>query len=138
MPRSGIAAPRGEAGYDAERSSEPAVSPDVQQGRGAGVPGRRTVTITGQGAEGYASRNGTRPSAAARHRQLKRHERSGFRPDRVAMWAVLLGVVLMLAAATSGHAAVIASPTAILGAHPAAGVVAHRASALAAALAGLL
>lgn len=50
-----------------------------------GVPGRRTVTITGQGAEGYASRNGTRPSMAQRHRPVKRHERPGFRPDRAAM-----------------------------------------------------
>lgn len=72
-----------------------------------GVPGRRTVTITGHGAEGYASRNGTRPSMAQRHRQIKRHERDGFRPDRVAMWAVLLGVILLLAAATSSHAAVL-------------------------------
>ena len=77
--------------------------------RELGVPGRRTVTISGLGAEGYHSRNGTRPSAAARHRQLKRHERTGFRPDRVAMWAVLLGVMLMLAAATSSHAAVLAA-----------------------------
>ncbi|MGI8802573.1 MAG: hypothetical protein ACR2KV_10435 [Solirubrobacteraceae bacterium] len=73
------------------------------------MPGRRTVTITGQGAEGYASRNGTRPSAAQRHQRLQRHERAGFRPDRVAMWAVLLGVMLMLAAATSSHAAVLAA-----------------------------
>jgi len=78
------------------------------------VPGRRTVTITGQGAEGYASRNGTRPSAAARHRQLKPHERTGFRPDRVAMWAVLLGVLLLLAAATSSHAAVIHATALVL------------------------
>jgi hypothetical protein len=73
------------------------------------VPGRRTVTITGQGAEGYASRNGTRPSGAARHRQVKRHERDGFRPDRAAMWAVLLGLMLIAAAATSAHAAVLAA-----------------------------
>jgi hypothetical protein len=74
-----------------------------------GVPGRRTVTITGQGAEGYASRNGTRPSMAQRHRPVKRYERAGFRPDRAAMWAVLLGVVLLLAAVTSAHAAVLAA-----------------------------
>src|SRR5437588_11936356 len=30
------------------------------------------------------------------------------RPDRIAMWAVLLGVILPLAAATSSHAAVLA------------------------------
>jgi hypothetical protein len=66
------------------------------------------VTIRGQGAEGYASRNGTRPSTAQRHSPVKRHERAGFRPDRVAMWAVLLGVTLMLMAAVSSHAAVLA------------------------------
>jgi hypothetical protein len=75
--------------------------------REAGVPARRTVTITGHGAEGYASRNGTRPSAAIRHRQVPRHERAGFRPDRAAMWAVLLGLMLILAAAASSHAAVL-------------------------------
>jgi hypothetical protein len=70
-----------------------------------GVPGRRTVKITGHGAEGYASRNGTTPTNALRYTQLQRHERPGFRPDRVAMWAVFLGVVLLLAAVTSAHAA---------------------------------
>jgi hypothetical protein len=71
--------------------------------RGGGATGRRTVRITGQGAEGYATRNGTRPSTAQRHQRLKPHERAGFRPDRVAMWAVLLGVMLMLAAMASAH-----------------------------------
>ena len=70
--------------------------------------GRRTVSIRGHGAEGYASRNGIRASAAERHRNLPRHERSGFQPDRVAMWAVLLGMMMVLAAAASAHAAVIA------------------------------
>lgn len=73
-----------------------------------GLPGRHTVTITGLGAEGYATRHGTRASAAQRHQAIKRHERAGFRPDRVAMWAVMLGVMLMLAAAASSHAAVLA------------------------------
>jgi hypothetical protein len=36
------------------------------------------------------------------------HERPGFRPDRAAMWAVLLGLLLVLVAATSSHAAVLA------------------------------
>jgi hypothetical protein len=62
-----------------------------------GVPGRRTITITGQGAEGYAARR--------RRPQRPVHERPGFRPDRFAMWAVLLGVLLILVAATSSHAA---------------------------------
>lgn len=61
--------------------------------------GRRTVQITGRGAE----RNlpATRPT-------LRRHEREGFRPDRAALWAVLLGMLLIVVAATSAHAAVLA------------------------------
>ena len=39
---------------------------------------------------------------------LRRHERAGFKPDRTAMWAVLLGLLLILVAATSAHAAVVA------------------------------
>jgi hypothetical protein len=63
------------------------------------------VTITGHGAEGYASRNGTAPSRAQRHQRLPRHQRAGFQPDRVAMWAVLLCIVMLLAAVASAHAA---------------------------------
>ncbi len=73
-----------------------------------GQAGRHTVTITGRGAEAYTSRRGTRTSTAQRHQAIRRHEREGFRPDRVAMWAVMLGVMLMLAAAASSHAAVLA------------------------------
>jgi hypothetical protein len=74
-----------------------------------GVPARRTVTITGRGAEAYAWRNGTTPSRARRRTQVKRHQRPGFRPDRAAFWAVLLGVLLILVAAVSAHAAVLAA-----------------------------
>jgi hypothetical protein len=38
---------------------------------------------------------------------LRRHERPGFRPDRAAMWAVILGMVLILVAVTSAHAAIL-------------------------------
>jgi hypothetical protein len=72
------------------------------------APSRRTVTITGHGAEAYTTRNGTRSSSAERYNPVPRHERSGFQPDRVAMWAVLLGVVMVLAAAASAHATVLA------------------------------
>jgi hypothetical protein len=65
------------------------------------TPGRRTVTITGRGAE----RNLPWPTEASRRRAARRpHERAGFKPDRVAMWAVFLGLLLVLVAATSGHA----------------------------------
>jgi hypothetical protein len=63
---------------------------------------RRTVVIRGHGAERYVP-----PVSRARTRPARRpHERAGFKPDRVAMWAVLLGVLLILVAATSSHAAV--------------------------------
>jgi hypothetical protein len=66
-----------------------------------GVTPRPTVTITGRGAE-----RGLPPDyRAARRRSL---ERGGRRPDRVALWAVLLGVALAIIAATSSHAAVLA------------------------------
>lgn len=63
-------------------------------------PARRTVKIQGRGAErdlpwsGQTARR--RPSRAI-------HERAGFRPDRLAMWAVFLGLLLVLVAALSGH-----------------------------------
>ena len=62
--------------------------------------GRRTVQITGRGAE----RNlpVARPTPT-----LRRHEREGFKPDRAAMWAVVLGLLLILVAAASAHAAVL-------------------------------
>lgn len=62
-----------------------------------GVPGRRTITITGRGSERYVP--------ARRRPQRPVYERPGFQPDRFAMWAVLLGVLLILVAATSAHAA---------------------------------
>ena len=126
MPRSGVAVSEAEVrgrrrSYDdsllepdawkaSERTrSEGTAAHAVSRPRAGGVAGRRTVTITGQGAEGYATRNGTRPSAAQRHTHVKRHERAGFRPDRAAMWAVLLGLLLALIAATSSHAALLAA-----------------------------
>jgi hypothetical protein len=54
---------------------------------------RRTVTIRGHGAE----RN--LPVA----RPTRRHEQPGFRPDRAALWAVLLGLCLILVAVASAH-----------------------------------
>lgn len=53
--------------------------------------GRRTVVITGRGAERHAPVPRRRPSSNVRF-----HERAGFSPDRTAMWAVLLGVALLI------------------------------------------
>jgi hypothetical protein len=69
---------------------------------GTGVPGRRTVKITGYGSQ----RNLVYASREPRRRPPERpYERAGFKPDRVALWAVLLGVLLVLVAAMSAHAA---------------------------------
>ena len=81
------------------RSSEFIDEPPVRRIGPDGIE-RRTVTIQGRGAERY------RPSVDRRPAQ-RAHERSGFRPDRAAMWAVMLGVLMILAAATSSHAAVV-------------------------------
>ncbi len=108
MPRSGVAVPRDES---ARRRSAPDLGFDVDSWddhvASSSTPGRRIVTITGHGVEAYETRNGTRPSTAQRHTQLPRYERAGFRPDRAAMWAVFLGVILLLVAAASAHAAVL-------------------------------
>ncbi len=93
VPASARSAPRASA------PSPPAVAPRP----GAGVPGRRTVTIRGRGSERNLIYSSQRPRRRPRERA---HERAGFRPDRVAMWAVLLGLLLILVAATSSHAAI--------------------------------
>ena len=64
------------------------------------TPARRTVTITGRGAE----RNLWAIESTRRRPARLPHERAGFKPDRVAMWAVFLGLLLVLVAAMSGHA----------------------------------
>jgi hypothetical protein len=94
---------------DWSRASEPATWDDSKRDADApaswtpsgGVPGRRTVTIRGQPSDRYVL---TR-SQSSRRRPERRYERSSFRPDRAAMWAFLLGLMLILAAVTSAHAA---------------------------------
>jgi hypothetical protein len=93
----------GESGHEMWRS-EPVRKAPRPTAPANGVPGRRTVTITGRGAERYDPHAYT---SARRRPQRPRHQRAGFRPDRAAMWAVLLGLVLLFVAATSSHAAVL-------------------------------
>jgi hypothetical protein len=72
-----------------------------------GVPGRRTVTIRGYGGE----RNLPWTAGQSRRRPAQpRHQRPGFRADRAAMWAVLLGIMLVVVAAASSHAAMLRAP----------------------------
>jgi hypothetical protein len=65
---------------------------DQQQGE------RRTITIRGQVAP-PPRHEGAYQSTARRHRPRRASERiAGSRPDRAAMWAVLLGVFLIVVA----------------------------------------
>jgi hypothetical protein len=64
-----------------------------------GQAGRRTVKIGGRPAEFHG------PPARARQRPPRAmHERLGPRPDRVAMWAFALGILLILIAVITGNA----------------------------------
>ncbi len=112
MPHSGVSASSREA-RRAERdrradpqavAREPAFGPAERAYVGGdGIPGRRTVTIRGRGSERYTPP----PRDRSRRPSERAYERAGFRPDKIALWAVLMGVVLVLAAATSSHAAVL-------------------------------
>jgi len=76
-------------------------------------PGRRTVVIRGQVVDRYSPRHTEHshpqrhPQNGVRPRQRRPYDLPRSRPDRIAMWAVLLGIVLLLAAATSSHAAIV-------------------------------
>ncbi len=93
-------APEPAAGAARDTSEHDAVAPTAWD-PADGLPGRRTVTIRGQVADRYAPAR----SPSSRRRPERRYERTGFRPDRAALWAFLLGVMLILAAVTSAHAA---------------------------------
>jgi hypothetical protein len=69
---------------------------------GQGVPGRPTVQIRGRGAE---ARVDALLSDRARRRPPRTvSERLGPRPDRVALWALLLAVVLIITAVATADA----------------------------------
>jgi len=99
-----VAAPAAEARPPERPAADPRVAPasDDTHAAGTAVAGRRTVTIRGRGAE----RDLAFPQPGrARRQPVRRHERPGFKPDRAALWALLLCVVLVLVAATSSRAA---------------------------------
>jgi hypothetical protein len=69
---------------------------------GQGVPGRPTVQIRGRGTEGRVD---ALMSDRARRRPPRTvSERLGPRPDRVALWALLLAVVLIITAVATADA----------------------------------
>jgi hypothetical protein len=82
------------------RFERPAADPVPLRPRGRPerqAPGeRRTVTITGH--------PGTLPP---RRRRSPAHQQIVARPDRVALWAFLLGLFLVLVAAATANAAVV-------------------------------
>lgn len=61
---------------------------------------RRTIEIRGQ-VDRVAGVAPVSPAGPQRHRGRRASERVGPRPDRVALWAVLLGLLLILVAAVS-------------------------------------
>jgi hypothetical protein len=66
--------------------------------------GRRTVVIRGQVAPPRRRRDAPGASMSYPRRPPRRmYERLGSRPDRIAMYAVLLGILLVLVAALSAH-----------------------------------
>lgn len=72
-----------------------------------GPAGRRTITITGHGAERSvppAERSVGRGGGVARRRGGRPEPVAGLYADRVALWAVGLAIVLALVAAMSAHA----------------------------------
>jgi hypothetical protein len=75
------------ASSDLDRADERAfdLSDPGQQGA------RRTVLITGHGDDRYLPGPRQRRSS-----ELRFHERSGFSPDRAGLWAVLLGIALVI------------------------------------------
>jgi hypothetical protein len=92
--RAAAASPR-PAPRPAAPEPRPVRAPSAAPGAAASPDGiRRTVTIRGYGAE--------RDLPVARS-EVRRHERPGFRPDYAALWAVLLGLCLILVAVASAH-----------------------------------
>jgi len=110
-PEPSVVAPVAAAGPRVSASARPgpvaAAGSTVAAGRVAARPAaapvspeRRTIKIQGRGAERGLPWSG---ETARRRPPRALHERAGFRPDRLAMWAVFLGLLLVLVAALSGH-----------------------------------
>jgi hypothetical protein len=75
--------------------------------KGTAIPARRTVEIRGRTVPAPAV---PRSVELDRHRRPARRpvERVGPRPDRVAMWALLMGIVLILVAVGTADASLLA------------------------------
>ncbi len=107
-PEPALAPRRGEhADADLAPSAEPVTPSRRARVKGSGAPGRRTIEIRGQAVPAPFV---PRPLETDRRRPPRRAiERVGGRPDRVAMWALLMGLMLILVAiGTADSPAVVA------------------------------
>lgn len=85
----------------------PASASPMRSGHGeAGLPGRRTVEIRGRTVPAPAVPRAIEPDRRRAPRPAA--ERVGARPDRLALWALLLGLLLILVAVTTADAATVA------------------------------
>ena len=91
---------------DAEAGRPAAASRRGAHQKGTAIPARRTVEIRGRT---VAAPVIPRPVEIERRRPPRRPvERVGARPDRVAMWALLMGIVLILVAVGTADASAFA------------------------------
>lgn len=91
---------------EAEAGRAPAIARRASHAKGTAIPARRTVEIRGRTVPAPTV---PRPVDVDRRRQARRPiERVGARPDRLAMWALLMGIVLILVAVGTADASVLA------------------------------
>jgi len=118
--RASVAVPAPRRPDGAERHGEHVPPPRDAAGAHGFIP-RRTVRIRGQAiptvhapqlrpVPSPASVSSVSPSASDRRPPRGVSERVGDHPDRLALWAVLLGVLLALVAVASAHGAVGQTP----------------------------
>jgi hypothetical protein len=97
---------RTEAGAD--RGPQGPLVDDALEALSSEVPGsRRTVQIRGQVIPNVPARRLVEVQRRRAGRARGPVDRMVARPDRIALWAVLFGLVLVVVAATSAHAAVL-------------------------------
>ena len=91
---------------DAEPARPGAAARRGGHAKGTAIPARRTVEIRGRTVPAPAV---PRTVEVDRRRSPRRPvERVGTRPDRLAMWALLMGIVLILVAVGTADASVLA------------------------------
>jgi hypothetical protein len=112
-----------EPGLSRRRSDEPEPAPSrrrdhvdgaghgARPAAGAGMSSRRTVEIRGRTVPAPAVPRSHGPDRRRPPRQAA--ERVGSRPDRLALWALVMGLVLILVAVSTADAAAVAGVAAL-------------------------